>query len=297
MNTELLFKICQNQELYINRYKLRIIKPNGKVKIREIVTPSKEYKELQRELNLYIKDLFPIHPKAYAWLPNKNRFDCALQHYGKKVVVELDIKDFFPSITDEMLYRLFLENNIIDVKSVPLEVIVKFITLPQDASINGSKKRYLPQGFATSPTLANAIRYKLDCFVEDVANTHNLTFTSYGDNIFLSGEYVPHDVIEAVIREAASFGFQIPNNKVKIMPYYKRQQILGFTVNKKVNIPKDYAKRVIDTIFDYLRAGKEPDPHLLGLINALSFSENLRHYRYAKKLLTYFSNNLLITKE
>ena len=75
----------------------------------------------------------------------------AKSHVKKSAVVNLDLKDFFPSITGDRIHGLFRKDPFFfpeDVTNLLTELVCN----------NGT----LPQGAPTSPILSNMICYRLD---------------------------------------------------------------------------------------------------------------------------------------
>lgn len=282
---ELFNDICDFQDKYVNLYFIK--KRSGK--LRKIIEPNEPYKELQRKLYNFLleNNIFRVSDVSYAWHPGRNRIMCASKHIGQQYVAELDIKDFFPSITEQHVYNLLTDYNIDRIIDVPIERLVIFLTYYK----SNSKERFLPMGYVTSPLLANAIRYPIDIQIKDICDARGITYTVYGDNLFFSGNYLDYNFLSSIITLLASYGFIVKRNKVKIMPYYTSQRVLSIVVNRKLSIPKEYYHETIKEILDKLKSGEKVDASLYGKVNVLKLADNKRNYRFAIKLLSYCHHN------
>lgn len=275
----LFYDILNNQVSYYNRYFTQT-----KHKRRLVIAPNDLYKSLQQKILDYFIEANPlkISEYSYAWVSGKNRVDCARLHVDKGCVIELDIASYFDNIRTHHLTKVFRANNIFNIFDIPIDEIIKFTTAPIHS---GSTERFLAQGFKTSPYLANAVRYNIDMQISAYAIEKNLTYSAYGDNIILSGSEIRGDTIKVVRDILKADDFDLKPQKIKIMPYYKRQEVLGIVVNKKININNDYSKAVIGDIISKLKSGKELDAVIKGKLNILKSADNPRDYNYLLKLI------------
>ena len=285
INLDSLDDILNNQQKYYSTYRIYKDKPDGTVKVRKITSPNMEYKELLKSINNYMisNDLFLIHSKSFAWANNLDRFDCVAPHVNQRYVVEADIKNYFDNVTEEHLIELFNRHNIAEIGGVPIESIIKLVTIPYRGKLQ------LPQGFPTSPYFANAVRYPMDCDIEAFAKANNYRFTSYGDNFFLSGYKINPGLKNSIKAIAEKYNFYIPNRKIKVMPYYKRQMILGIIINKKLSVPKEYVNETIGSVIKCIKNNEPISPSLRGKIAVLKQSTNQRNYNYINKLLENYN--------
>ena len=127
----------------------------------------------------------------------------ARPHVNAQAWLQLDIKDFFPSITSQRVYRMF----VVDCGCSP--DVARLLT-----QLTTTERR-LPQGFPTSPAIANLIARPLARRLAKLAIQHGATFTQYLDDMTISGpEHVLRlkNTATKIIRQA---GFRVSPNKVK----------------------------------------------------------------------------------
>lgn len=267
---------------FVSIYHRKERKVNGRVKYRKIIAPSDDYKLLQQKIKYYMESMkfFDIAESSYAWIPKKSREQCAYMHIGQKYILEADISDFFGSIGSHHLEGLFTYNEkipyLLNFLEIELDELINLLTF-KDKKGN----QFLAQGFATSPILANAVRYPIDIIMEQRADANDWIYTNYGDNLFISGSSVPKYVIGEIGTILEKYDFKLNTKKSKVKPYFQRQKVLGIVVNKKLNIPKLYVGKLM---YDIINAS-EIDAKIMGKINQLRISENPRNFNYLTKLI------------
>lgn len=164
-------------------------------------------------------------------------------HVSKKNVLKLDIKDFFPSISNERVFNLFSKT----LKCSP--EVANLLTRLCTADYR------LPQGFNTSPSIANIILHSTIRRIKGLCDKQGLNFTVYIDDITISGNkdvFQLAPTIEKIITESQ---FKIKNEKTCYQPNYKQQKITGLIVNRKINIPKKYYEETRRDLLDCKKNG------------------------------------------
>jgi RNA-directed DNA polymerase len=164
-------------------------------------------------------------------------------------ILNIDIKDFYPSITFPRVRGLFL-SEYFKLSPRVATILARISTTP-----NG-----LPQGARTSPIIANLIAANLDKKLLNIATSAKLKYTRYADDITFSSSrgqvspavvqswepafgqrkvHLARDLVEAF----RSSGFTINDEKTRLLMSYERQEVTGLIVNKGVNVwRKDVAR-------------------------------------------------------
>lgn len=165
----------------------------------------------------------------------------ATAHVGRAYVLNIDLKDFFPSIKRRMvissLRSLHADDDV-------ARMIARLCTLsPEDGGEDN-----LPQGAPTSPILSNIVCVALDCRLSGLAQRYGLTYTRYADDItFCSDHNVYREegtfwkTLQSIISES---GFTINSKKTRVLRPWQRQEVTGVTVNNKCNISRKYIKNL-----------------------------------------------------
>jgi len=224
--------------------------------IRLIESPKARLKELQRQILKMILDKIPPHRAVHGFCKGRSIKTFAAPHVGHRVVLRMDLQDFFPSISGARIQALFrtigypetVANLLggICTNATPRNVwseIVNDVGIRQIQEIRDLYRRpHLPQGAPTSPSLANLCFYRADCRLAKLAALVGATYTRYADDLAFSGDgeferrverFSPY--IAAILHEE---GFATNHHKTKVMRQGVRQHLAGLTVNQSLNIKR-----------------------------------------------------------
>jgi retron-type reverse transcriptase len=176
-----------------------------------------------------------VHHAATAYLPGKSIVDNALPHTAQKVVINIDLKDFFGSINSNKVYRYWRGLG----WDVETSMILKNICCYQGC---------LPQGAPTSPALSNLCNQLLDARLESLVRGNKGQYTRYSDDLTFSFSN-PHihqrGILGKIYKILASEGYEIQEKKrIRVQRSHQRQITTGLVVNDKVNLPREIRKRI-----------------------------------------------------
>jgi len=218
---------------------------------RLISSPKPVLRKTQRWILEFVLRNLPVHQAAMAFRQNLSILDNAKLHSNSKIVIRIDLKDFFPSITFPRV-RGFFESlgynpGISTVMSLLCTDSPKVLLKVQD-EINfvSTGPRSLPQGACTSPDLANLIANKLDRRLQNYAAKVGWVFSRYADDLVFSTNKVDmpaHRLVRAVSMIVAAEGFQVNKKKTRVMRQPHRQMVTGLVVNKDVRISRRDIRR------------------------------------------------------
>lgn len=217
ISLSLLLSMSSNPELCYRRYRIR----KASHGYRRIEAPRRFLKIVQRWIYDYILSTVAIPPSAHAFVPGKDIFSNVQPHLRSKNIMVIDIKDFFPSIKENQVKRVFKE------LGFPVKVT---ITLTDLCTLD----RRLPQGAPTSPALANIIFSPVDNQLTNLAKEWQCEYTRYADDLIFSGSMRfanTHRLHATKIIEAA--GFRINTRKARIIGSGGRQVVAGLVANEK----------------------------------------------------------------
>jgi RNA-directed DNA polymerase len=241
MDLQKYFKMPMNRVLDIASSDIyrefKIKKKNGG--LRTIEAPALGLKVLQhkmvRHFNVYY---FAIKPAcSYGFVLNLkdypyNIITNAQQHLGKKQVLNIDLKDFFHSISSKRVYLLFIEH---------MKMSTEVATLLTALCCHNN---HLPMGAATSPVLSNLICLALDEKLMDLAKSKQLVYTRYADDLTFSGEHIDDALKQQIIELINEEGFEINEKKMRLQTNKGRQVVTGIKVNEKINVDRRYVRRI-----------------------------------------------------
>lgn len=192
----------------------KIPKRSGGVRI--IEAPVDWLKEVQRKI--YEEVLLPTCPvsvHAYGCIKNRNIKQAADIHVGQKQVLKVDLKDFFHTITTDMIRKSLLCANI---DPSMTEKIVYLCT---------NSRGVLPQGSPASPSLANIVATKFYATMGKIAKSCGVKFSAYMDDLVFSGDKVTG--LKPIIKKIAGFyKFKFSEEKTVLMR--RKKEVLGLCV-------------------------------------------------------------------
>lgn len=150
----------------------------GSDSFREIqVIRNDEFKNFLKKLAVFLDDCYlPAAPEqVHGFVKRKSIITNAQAHTRKKIVWNLDISDFFDSISIEKVEGMFQS---IGFKKPIAEVLAQLVTF--------NKK--LGTGFPTSPVISNLIFISLDKKLNELAKKYQSTYSRYVDDITFSSD-------------------------------------------------------------------------------------------------------------
>lgn len=238
--------------------------------IREISSPSLELKSFQRWILDNIVKNMHVSEHAYGFLDDISIYDNAHNHINMECVINLDLKDFFPTITQETVFRIFSYYGYTKQVSFFLARLCTY-------------KGVLPQGSPVSPALSNITCLKLDKRLGLLIDKFEGIYSRYADDITISGRKAITNCIPIVEEIITDEKFKINEKKSRIAYKYQRQNVTGLNVNNgKVTIPKIYRNQVKSEIYYCKKYGV--DNHLKRIKSDKSF---YKEHLYGK---VYFIN-------
>jgi retron-type reverse transcriptase len=177
----------------------------------------------------------------------------AVPHVGRAVVLNLDLKDFFPSITFPRVKGIF--QNLGFSPAVATILALLCTECPRrKVEYNGKTlfvatgPRGLPQGACTSPALSNLLARRLDSRLSGLAKKLGFVYTRYADDLTFSAApdaAAKTAYLLARIRHiAADENLVVNEKKTRVQRPGRRQTVTGIVVNKRPNVPRRLTKRL-----------------------------------------------------
>jgi hypothetical protein len=218
---------------------------------RLIMAPKRRLKRLQRALlDLLVRKL-PVSEHAHGFRRGRSVRSGAEPHVGRAVVLHLDLKDFFPTVTFGRVRGLLIALGYGYVVATVLAVLMTEAER-QPVEIEGTiyhvpvGPRHCVQGAPTSPGLCNCIALRLDRRLAGLARRFGFAYTRYADDLTLSGDGIaPVSALRAwatrIIREE---GFDVNPAKTHIARKGRRQRVTGVTVNEQLGLSRQERRRL-----------------------------------------------------
>jgi len=211
---------------------------------RTITAPKPELKKAQRWLLRNVFEKLPVHQAAHGFLSARSIVSNARAHAGADVIVKIDVKDFFPTITFPRVKGLLRKGGLPE--SVATVCALIATEPPRDVvQFRGRTlwvargARSLPQGAPTSPSITNAICVRLDRRLAGLARQLGFAYTRYADDLTFSyrkkekGDRAPVGaLLHGTKKILSSEGFRVHQKKTAVMRAGMTQRVTGMAVNK-----------------------------------------------------------------
>lgn len=245
---------CKRGNQRLRHYHYRpLTKRFGQVRL--IESPKPRLKDIQRQILAEILRCVPAHSAAHGFIQGRSIKTFAMPHVGKRVVLKIDLENFFTSISGARVQAVFRT------VGYPEEVADLLTglcvnTTPYDAwegAVDHQnrllqcacwryRQSHLPQGAPTSPALANLCAYRMDCRLAGLASSAGAVYTRYADDLAFSGNGDFQRVVKRFYLHAAATvaeeGFSVHYRKTRMMRQGVRQRLTGLVVNERLNVAR-----------------------------------------------------------
>ena len=247
--------------------------------LRLIEAPKPRLKEMQRQILSQILDNIPIHSSAHGFVKGRSIQTFAAPHVGRRVVLRMDLQDFFPSISGRRIQTFFrvagYPEPVADLlggicTNAAPHSIWKQLAPGVDRSLlqrmrDLYARPHLPQGAPTSPALANLCAYRMDCRLHGLAQAAGAEYTRYADDLAFSGGESFDQCVERFAIHVASIvhqeGFAVHHRKTRIMRRGVRQYLAGLVTNERLNIVRTDFDQLKAILYNCIRSGPESQNH------------------------------------
>lgn len=249
------------------------LKSDGTVRLLEV--PKRRLKQLQRILLEVILQRIPVHEAAHGFRRGRSIRSFAEPHTGRDVVLRVDVRHFFPTITRARIVALFMTAGYPEPVALTLAGVcttrlhhgaLESIPVKQSAeALFALRKLYeiphLPQGAPTSPYLANLVAFKLDCRLSGLAKAAGGHYTRYADDLLFSGDATFAAGAERFLARVGAIlmeeGFEPNPRKYRIQRQGVSQRAVGIVLNARLNPPREDYDRLKAILHNCKRFGPE----------------------------------------
>jgi RNA-directed DNA polymerase len=259
---KLYLQITDEELLVIRKHRSKmyshfaIPKKSGGVRI--IDAPDARLLFLQRKLLDVLMSMHKPRNPVHGFVRQRSALTNAKEHLKRQHILNIDLKDFFPSISQERV------SGLLSAIGIPKEVGIPILAIC-------CVRNRLPQGAATSPIISNMISLRMDRRIMSFCKTRRIKYTRYADDLTFSLFTSPHQLFEAelpspgrlksdqVSRELNSIiidnGFTPNESKIWYSGPTSRKEVTGLNVSDIVNVPRKFVRIVRATIFDIEKNG------------------------------------------
>ena len=262
--------------------------PRRNGRVRKIEVPVRTLKYIQRLIHESLTQVYGPHPAVHGFRSKRSIVTNAQNHLDCRYVLNIDLADFFPSITRKRIFgRLVADPYSLDTKVANVL-----------AALSTNVYSRLPQGSPSSPVIANIVAAKLDDDLAKLSGSLGCRYTRYADDITIStsrremppglarypsalgtGQVIVGDRLTDVVERN---GFRINHRKSRLQSYWTRQMCTGLVVNGgRLSPPRSYMRRLRSLIDHWQKNGWQDAAQVL------SRSENRRLFNDRQQLANH----------
>lgn len=241
--------------------RFRIPKKTGGERL--ISAPMPSLKKAQHWILANILEKIPLHDAAHGFVAGRSIVSNARPHVGAGIVVNMDLKDFFPSVHWRRVRGLFRALGYSEAVSTLLGLICSEAP-SQRVVLDGKRfyvttgERHLPQGAPTSPAITNLLCRNLDLRLTDIATGMGFVYTRYADDLTFSSPF-KDAAVGKLLREIRYVlpreGFTVHPAKTRVQRRGRQQEVTGLVVNDKLGVPRETLKRFRALLFQIEKDG------------------------------------------
>ncbi len=237
---------------------------------RAIWAPLPKLKAAQHWVLHHIAEKLPVHGAVHGFLAGRSILTNAAVHTNARLVVKVDVKDFFPTVTLARVKGIFRKAGYREQVATLLALLCteaprEVVQLEGQTYYVSLGPRCLPQGAPTSPALTNTLCLRLDRRISGLARRLGYNYTRYADDLTFSlpaghqGKPRLGALLGLVRRILEAEGFRLNPEKTRVHRRGGRQQVTGLVVNGegKPRVPRTLRRQLRAAIHNQ-RLGKPP---------------------------------------
>ena len=230
---------------------------------RKLSVPDLILKSVQRAIADNILAHYPVSKYATAYKVGSSVQKNARPHVKKEKILKLDIEGFF----DNIIYSKVKDIVFYEEKySEPIRILLTMLCYYRES---------LPQGAPTSPAITNIMMYDFDERIGAYCSEREIAYTRYCDDMAFSGAFDEKEVIAIVKAELQKLGLFLKNRKTAIISNTKRQTVTGIVVNEKINLTKEYKKKIRQEMYYIKRFGIDSHLKKIGILEKEQYIDSL----------------------
>jgi len=273
---------------------------------RKIAAPKILLKQSQRAILDKILYHIKVSGDAHGFLISKSVISNANSHPKQPyLILNMDLKDFFPTITFERVRGMFIALGYSGHISTLLAMICTYceripIKVKDTIKFVATSKRILPQGSPASPMITNIICRRLDKRLKGLTTVFGLNYSRYADDLSFTlqekkevnlGRFC--GLVYKIVKEE---GFEINPSKTRFLRKNYQQKITGIILNnQELGLPRKWIRNYRAALYnankELEKNGNIPEEKKYEISGMTSWVKSVNPERY-KKLLTT-ANNIL----
>lgn len=233
---------------------------------RELAMPLRQLRACQEWIRAELLARLPVHPAAHGFVAGRSIVTNAQPHARARVIVNVDLEDFFPSITFPRVRGWWISVGYSPAVATLLALLCtdspRQKMLVADCTCHVAQgPRSLPQGACTSPALSNLMARRLDARLAGLARRLGWVYTRYADDITFSCPDVSSSARDNTAREndpgllvgyllarirhiVEAEGFRLNPSKTRVLRRHTAQVVTGLVVNDGVHVPRRWRRKL-----------------------------------------------------
>lgn len=225
-------------------------------KKRHIFDPDFVLRAFQKRIRERLLDRVVMPDSVHGFVPRRGCVTNATAHLESSALIRMDIKDFFPSITPDRVFGLMMK--VFGLNPRAAWLVTRLCT----------HKNHLAQGLPNSPIISNMIARKIDIRLGALAESMDLKYTRYADDMYISGELRnPCDMImermKTIITEE---GFKVNDKKTAVMR--RRMKVTGIVIQDgQLKVPLKKRRQLKAMVDHWPQQTPERRLRILGIIS------------------------------
>ncbi|WP_171240265.1 retron St85 family RNA-directed DNA polymerase [Ruegeria sp. HKCCA5491] len=198
---------------------------------REINTPRTYLKVVHWWILDNILNHVEIAENVFGFVAGRSAVQNAEYHFGAEHVLNVDIKQFFPSITINQVRNIFVS---LGYKDDVADMLAELCCLDDR----------VPQGAPTSPAIANLVLRELDEQLSRLAKEAGHRYSRYADDLtFSSHQRIDPTFLDYVREAVETSGFELKPEKTRFAGSEGRMEVTGVVINDKMQPSRVWRKR------------------------------------------------------
>jgi RNA-directed DNA polymerase len=231
---------------------------------RLIAVPDHRLRNVQSWICQAILRHMPAASHSFAYHPGGSIVRCAQRHCGCRWLMKMDIADFFQSIREHHVYRVFRSLGYGPLISFEMARLCTMQPVRHEERDVGLVRRragiaaygprypgHLPMGAPTSPMISNLFMREFDRVIARMCAAQGVIYSRYADDLVMSTDDPNFTRANAVnlLRECRQMmrrhGMRPQEAKFSIVPPGARKVVLGIVVNdREPKLPKEFKSRL-----------------------------------------------------
>ncbi len=246
---------------------------------RTICVPDARLMRVQRWIAQNILQVTPSHQASFAFTKDRDLRGAAAVHANAKWLVKMDVRQFFESISEVAVYRVFRTFGYGALLSFQMARICTRLPDHHNQGKRAHRGRvgrgpysaksagHLPQGAPSSPMLANRAVETLDRKVKRISTNSGWSYTRYADDLAFSrsdkarrGDAMK--LVKLIEMSLASAGLVVHRQKTSIAAPGGRKILLGVLIDRgEPKLPKSFRNNIETHLYALLHSDIGAEKH------------------------------------